>query len=261
MDFKEIFDKYETFVAEIDAIFEKVREAHPEEVQCSKGCDDCCYALFDLSLVEAIYLNQKFNEQFSGAERAEVLVRADKADREAYKIKRKVFKASQDGVKAGDILKEVAAMRVRCPMLDDEQRCAMYENRPVTCRLYGIPSAYGGEARTCGRSGFAPGKPYPTVNMEQIHERLYNLSRELVSSFNTSHTGLDEILVPVSMALMNKYDDEYLGVIEGEAPQEEASDCGSCGGGHTWEIKGPERERHAAPGSIGDLRPPSDEEE
>ncbi len=259
MDFSEIFARYEGFVAEVDAIFNKVKEAHPEAVKCGEGCDDCCYALFDLSLVEAMYLNQKFNESFSGAARSEVMQRADKADREAYKIKRKVFKASQEGRKAADILEEVASMRVRCPLLDEENRCDLYEHRPVTCRLYGIPTAYGGESRTCGLSDFKPGVSYPTVNMEQVHERLYNLSREMVASINTKHVGLEEILVPVSMALMNKYDEDYLGIVEVAAPQE--SDCGSCGGGHTWEVKGPEKERHATPGGIGDLRPPSDGEE
>lgn len=259
MDFNDIFARYEGFVAEVDAIFNKVKEAHPEAVKCAGGCDDCCYALFDLSLVEAMYLNQKFNELFSGAARSDVMQRADKADREAYKIKRKVFKASQEGRKAAEILEEVAAMRVRCPLLDEDSRCDLYDYRPVTCRLYGIPTAYGGESRTCGLSDFKPGDSYPTVNMEQVHERLYNLSRELVASINTKHVGLEEILVPVSMALMNKYDDDYLGIVEGAESQE--SDCGSCGGGHTWEVKGPEKERHAAPGGIGDLRPPSGDEE
>jgi hypothetical protein len=150
-------------------------------------------------------------------------------------------------------------MRVRCPLLDDDNRCDLYEHRPVTCRLYGIPSAYGGESRTCGHSGFTPGEQYPTVNMEQIHERLHALSRDLMASVRSKHVAMDEILVPVSMALMNKYDEAYLGIVEGEDEQPEG-DCGSCGGGHSWEIKGPEKERHAAPGGIGDLRPPSDEE-
>lgn len=260
MDFNEIFARYEGLVADVDAIFNKVKEAHPEAVRCAEGCDDCCFALFDLSLVEAMYLNKKFNERFSGAARSTVLQRADRADRGAYKIKRKVFKASQEGRKASEILDEVAAMRVRCPLLDEDNRCDLYEFRPVTCRLYGIPTAYGGESRTCGLSGFTPGTPYPTVNMEQVHERLYALSRELVASINTKHVGLEEILVPVSMALMNTYDEAYLGVVEGKTPPPQESDCGSCGGGHSWEVKGPEKERHAAPGGIGDLRPPSEEE-
>ena len=42
--------------AAIDQAFEAVRQAHPEEIACGKGCADCCQAVFDVSLVEAVNL-------------------------------------------------------------------------------------------------------------------------------------------------------------------------------------------------------------
>ena len=38
----------------IDEAFARVREEFPEEVRCGQGCDDCCHAVFDVSLVEAL---------------------------------------------------------------------------------------------------------------------------------------------------------------------------------------------------------------
>ena len=36
---------------------------------------------------------------------------------------------------------EIAATSVRCPLLDEENRCLLYDARPITCRLYGVPKA------------------------------------------------------------------------------------------------------------------------
>ena len=52
-----VFTAYEALVAEADAVFARVGEMHPDCVTCKPGCSDCCHAMFDLSLVEAMYLN------------------------------------------------------------------------------------------------------------------------------------------------------------------------------------------------------------
>ncbi len=235
LDFSKFFEEYEKILQEVDAVFERVRQQHPEEVACVEGCSDCCHAMFDLSLIEALYLNHHLYEHFSPMDRDAVLNRADTADREAYKLKRQIFKASEEGQTASQILEQVSKMRVRCPLLNNEDKCDLYEYRPVTCRLYGIPMAIGSESHTCGRSGFDPGKSYVTVRMDKIQDRLLLLSQELVQSIPTRHTQLNEVLVPVSMALLNKYDNEYLGIVEGE----------SCGHMQTFVVGGTQEERDA----------------
>ena len=86
----------------------------------ARGAATVCHALFDITLVEAIYIHHKFNERFSGLERSTIMTRADTADRQIHKLKRKVYKASQEGRPASEILMEVSKARVRCPMLSDE---------------------------------------------------------------------------------------------------------------------------------------------
>ena len=246
LDFTEYFAKYEQLSAEVDRLFEKVHQAHGEEVRCGRGCSDCCYALFDLSLVEALYLNHHFNRLFDGAARNAVMERADEADRQVHRLKRAVFKASQEGASAAQILADVARQRLRCPLLNEKDLCDLYDHRPLTCRLYGLPMNIGGEAKTCGKSGFTPGKSYPTVNMERIQERLANLSRELVEGVQSAHDRMWDVLMPVSMALMSDFTEEYLGVVSGAparpkpAPElkpmgeacascsQDASACSSC---------------------------------
>ncbi|BDQ36908.1 hypothetical protein SYK_12680 [Pseudodesulfovibrio nedwellii] len=212
LDFTEYFEKYEAVVAEVDAVFKKFENEMSDLVKCGKGCSDCCYALFDVTLVEAMYINTKFNEKFSGLERSIIMTRADQADRQIHKLKRKVYKASQAGQPTNDILLEVAKARVRCPMLDDNDLCSIYENRPITCRLYGVPTSIGGVAHTCNKTGFKGGEKYPTVNMDIVLDKLLAIGKDLQEGIGSRFKELSEMLLPLSMALVTEYDEHYLGV-------------------------------------------------
>ncbi|MBU1042356.1 MAG: YkgJ family cysteine cluster protein [Proteobacteria bacterium] len=220
LDFSEFFKKYEAIITESDQVFNTVRSRYADNVRCEKGCSDCCHALFDLTLVEALFVNTVFNARFQGKDRTRILKRADEADRLVHRLKRDAFRAVKDGQNAQDILLEMAKVRVRCPLLDDNGLCEMYDARPVTCRIYGVPTAIGGEAHTCGKSAFEKGKAYPTVYLDRIQDRLYALSHELSASLNTRFKDLGEVLVPVSLALMTEYSDEYLGI---KKPKDEAA--------------------------------------
>ena len=63
---KEFFNKYEAVVEMADNAFEKVRASHSDCIKCKMHCADCCHALFDLTLIEALYINHKVKEMFDG---------------------------------------------------------------------------------------------------------------------------------------------------------------------------------------------------
>ena len=242
LDFTDFFSKYETIIAEADAAFQAVRSQSGDKVRCKETCSDCCHALFDLTLIEALYLNHHFNKTYSGLVRSRILERADEADRAAYRLKRDLFKASRDGASTQDILLQAAQAKVRCPLLNEDNLCDLYEFRPVTCRIYGVPTAIGGQAHSCRHSGFEPGGKYPTVFLDKLQDRLYLLSHELAGSIKTRFRELGTVLVPVSMALLTAYDENYLGLTAGAAePQpdfskaslkepapEKSASCGPC---------------------------------
>jgi len=214
IDLTPYFRKYEALVEKADLAFKRVRETYAELVQCKEKCADCCYALFDLTLIEALYLNHKFKEKFKGSEKVELLEKANRADRRIHKLKRKAFKDLQDGKGEVEILAKMALERVRCPLLNDKELCDLYDHRPLTCRFYGIPTAIGGQGHTCGLSGFKPGEQYPTVNLDVVHNRLQQISAELLRDIKSKNVRLADILVPVSMAMVTDYDDVYLGIAE-----------------------------------------------
>ncbi|PID73898.1 MAG: hypothetical protein CSB33_01425 [Desulfobacterales bacterium] len=213
-EFTQFIQKYEDLAATVDQVFEKVRSQYQREVVCKNGCSDCCHALFDLTLIEAIYINMKFREKFQEEpeRREEILELANKADRLAYKIKKDAMKSVVRGRPEGEVLEDLAAKKIRCPLLEADETCLLYQDRPITCRLYGIPTAIGGKGHTCGLSGFEKGQPYPTVNVDAIHQKLIHISAELTQSIGSRHARLPEVLVPLSMALLTEYDEEYLGV-------------------------------------------------
>jgi len=163
-------------------------------------------------LIEALYINQKFNEKYQGPEREALLEKANKLDRQITRIKRQAGRDLQKGKSEKEILEELASMRVPCPLLNDQELCELYEFRPITCRFYGIPTAIGGAGHTCGLSGFEAGRPYPTVNLDLIHQQLQQITAELVRDMGSKFIKLSDLLLPLSMALVTLFDAEFLGI-------------------------------------------------
>jgi Fe-S-cluster containining protein len=223
----------------VDKLFETVKAKHPDEVTCAQGCSDCCHAIFDLSLIEALYLHAKARETLERDELQKLFDRANEAERQQARVARTATKRVREGVDDQAILEDVATARIRCPLLDEEDSCQLYEHRPLTCRLYGIPQAIRGEARTCGLSGFDAGQEYPTVRLEMLQDALVVLSREAAEAVNSKLPSLGTTHMPLGTALLTTFDGEYLGVKgeledDSEAPSPFASmtaanDCG-CGG-------------------------------
>ena len=216
MDFEPYFEKYQALVKQVDAVFEKVQEEFSECVVCEVGCADCCHALFDLTLIEAMFIKRQFDKMIPDERRDELIEKANVADRKVYKLKRAASKALLEGKSETEILENMALQKIRCPLLDKNDKCEMYESRPITCRLYGIPTEIGGRAHTCGKSKFEQGKQYPTVKLDAIQRKLYEISLELAQDIKSRYPKLAEVLVPLSMALLTKYDEEYLGLKSGE---------------------------------------------
>jgi len=220
MEFSLFFEKYKKIVESADKAFEQIKKDYGDCVTCKIECSDCCHALFDISLVEALYIGRKFREKFNGADLDHLLEKANNADRKIYRLKKEAYREFKEGKDEAVIFEKLAEERVRCPMLNDRDECDIYEFRPITCRLYGVPTAIGGKGHTCGYSAFTKGVRYPTVNLDAIHRALYTISFELVQHIGSKYPGLAEMIVPLSMALLTVYDEQYLGIADHENKQD-----------------------------------------
>lgn len=212
MDFTKYFVKYENLVKQVDDAFRKVENEFNNEVNCSNGCSECCHAIFDLTFVEALYLKTKFNDLYTGKIKHEIITEANATDRKIYKLKKKIAQESKSEQAHIEIIGKLSREKVKCPLLNKENKCMMYDNRPVACRVSGIPSSSNGFSHICGLSGFDKGEKYPTLNMDVVYKQLYKISTDLVKDINSKHSKMGDILTPVSMALLTDYNEDYLGI-------------------------------------------------
>jgi Fe-S-cluster containining protein len=210
LNFSKTFSRYETLVSEVDKIFHAMQEAHKDCVRCKTYCCDCCYAVFDVTLIESFYINYHFNNALTRKGRRAIIKRAERADRQYYQIKQKLQKMYIHQRKSPeDVLSRLAEERVPCPLLNDKNLCDLYERRPITCRVYGIPTSIGGVTHICRESGFKEGTAYPTVNLDNMNDRLFQLSEELLQEMGSTRSKVHMSLVPLSVTLMTTYDEKY----------------------------------------------------
>lgn len=212
-DLTPIFTQYEKLRALVDQAFATVGQKHPDCMACHVGCSDCCHALFDVSLVEAMYINRAFRQKFDyGPERSALLERASKIDRQLAKVKKSLFSEYKQSRDAENILHEAAEMRMPCPLLDENNKCILYEARPITCRAYGVPTSIAGQGHVCGLAGFNQGGQYPTLKLDSIQAALNDMSIAIEKAVHSRFDKLHEVLMPVSMALLTSFDDTFLGI-------------------------------------------------
>jgi Fe-S-cluster containining protein len=192
-----LFRAYEQLTARADAAFEQVARDYPDAVKCRRHCDDCCHAVFGLFLVEAAYL-QTFFAGLPSDMKSETILRCARADQELARLQQRM----QDPVKARENEEDpLASGRVRCPLLNEEKDCVLYPQRPVTCRIYGVPTQVQGKGRVCRFSGFQAGKTYPTFDLDAVYRDLYEFSKDLVDMEGGTDPERAGLLISVSKAL------------------------------------------------------------
>ncbi|CAO0823017.1 YkgJ family cysteine cluster protein [Desulfarculales bacterium] len=187
---RQLLEELEALRARADASFQKVAELHPQAVACHEGCDDCCHALFDLSPMEAISLALAFLD-LPRATRREARRRGKKAADLFNQTMSRAF-----SLQGQERLKKLSLTRVLCPLLEGGH-CLLYRERPLTCRLYGVPVQVEKQARVCHLARFNPGQTYPTVDLLRVQmelERLSDLAASLLPSLNPARRDMARAL-------------------------------------------------------------------
>lgn len=190
-----VWRSYGQLLGELETVFARMKAEFQAEVKCRQGCDDCCSAPFRVSLIEAIVLSTALR-RLDRRVRREVLRRAKKTVKAAEKL---FTGLPNDPTRASRL---VSRERSRCPLLGDDG-CLLYPVRPTTCRLYGLPTQSSGQAHTCPKSGFGPGRTYPTVDLGQVTGRLAGLS--LVLAGLDGRGDLATAPVTVARAILTEY--------------------------------------------------------
>ena len=178
MDFSYLFEPYDRQVSLADRSFERIAGEYPDCINCKPGCADCCHAIFGLFLVEAVFLKNDF-DQLGEKEKAEALKRGLAAEKELKTLERTLKEFKDD---PGMSAYAMAKTKIRCPLLNDDDACILYPYRPITCRIYGIPTMIQGIPRICGSAGFKKDQGYPFFNMNAVQKELFQLSKDLLEN-------------------------------------------------------------------------------
>jgi len=136
----DILHDYAMLLSSVDRWFARSMEVYGEDIVCAKGCSACCRGLFDITLLDACFLKQGF-DRLPPLVRERVMTKA---------LKRlDVLRALRPDLEYPYILtiwpeEEWEAFmpegdETPCPLLGDDGLCLVYQNRPMTCRLHGIP--------------------------------------------------------------------------------------------------------------------------
>ncbi len=197
MDFSYLLEPYSSVVQKADLGFHRIQNEFAECVKCEPHCADCCHAVFGLFLIEAVFLKLDF-DQLDEAERVAALERAEEADRELEVLERTLKEFEGDPKMSAY---SMAKARIRCPLLSDDNECILYPHRPITCRIYGIPTMIQGMPRVCGKAGFKKGESYPAFNIDSVHRELHELSKEVLKGAEGKDPEKASLLISVSKVI------------------------------------------------------------
>ncbi len=192
-------------------MFASVTKAHPESVVCKPGCDDCCNVYFELTLIEAFYLSGIFNTKIGAGARQIALARAERMSTLFFEAKQMLKGVAQrpDGGGRTDALDAASRLRLTCP-LNEDHGCILYEDRPITCRLYGTPQKIAEKVVSCPLSGFRKGRSYCTVDVDEVQGMLQQYSNDFLSNLiDTVTPDGAQPFFTMPEALQTKFDKEF----------------------------------------------------
>jgi Fe-S-cluster containining protein len=115
----------------LDEWFASIRDRYANEMQCGRGCTACCHGLFDISLADADSVASGFRKLPPDVQSAVHL----KAARLDSAIEPKFL--AEDDPRIDEVVEN--ANNPPCPCLGESGECLIYDDRPLACRLEGVP--------------------------------------------------------------------------------------------------------------------------
>ena len=135
-----LLDRYRELLGEVDDWFRRSLELYPDQIACRNGCSECCRGLFDITLLDALYLKRGFDKlpeplkselAREASRRLELLSGVNPDFAEPWLL---------NGIPEDEwdaLMPEED--ETPCLLLSESGGCLVYDYRPMTCRLNGIP--------------------------------------------------------------------------------------------------------------------------
>lgn len=209
----DLFESYELLADRAGAAFQEMQKQYGACMKCEPHCSDCCHAVFGLFLMEAAYLKEHF-DRLADEEKRAALSRCKEAEKSLERLQNMLQDHEGDPQIQASIM---SRERIPCPLLNEHQECILYSHRPITCRVYGIPTKIQGKARVCWKTEFKKDKRYPIFDLDGVYRDLYVLSAELLKTVGRDDPETSSLLISVSKAITTPLEDLLCQELAGSA--------------------------------------------
>lgn len=136
----DLLERYGNLLSEVDLWFASCQDRHGDLIACSQGCSACCRGLFDITLLDALHLRRGF-DLLPESVRTPIRKRAHARLKEIEALwplfsdpwlLNPIPEEEWDDIMPEDD-------ETPCVLLSEQGTCLVYDHRPMTCRLNGIP--------------------------------------------------------------------------------------------------------------------------
>lgn len=136
----DLLNRYGALLREVDDWFRTCSSNYPDQIVCRSGCSSCCRGLFDITLLDAVYLKRGVDqlcESLRGRLISAANERLNSLSAEFPAFAEPWLLNVIPEVKWDFLMPEED--ETPCLLLSETGECLVYEHRPMTCRLNGIP--------------------------------------------------------------------------------------------------------------------------
>lgn len=203
---------YSHLMGEVDAWFNACLSEGGGSLACRGGCSSCCRGLFDITLLDAWLLKAAFYE-LPEAVRSQIHDRCRPRLVELQKRWPELQHPYLLNALPDTEWQEMPENDLTpCPLLDENGYCLIYDSRPLTCRLHGLPNIdVSGEDFDGTVCTLHPGDPrtLPEEVLQWRFREVFMQEVELFRLFARELTGKPwrELDTFIPLALLAEYDD------------------------------------------------------
>jgi Fe-S-cluster containining protein len=208
-DLEKILSGYSSLLAEVDSWFARCLAAQPGAIACGAGCAECCRGLFDITLLDACYLKYGFDRldlRMQAVVRTKALVRLKELQLHWPDLAAPYILNYRPEEEWEELMPEED--ETPCPLVDTDGRCLLYNFRPMTCRLNGIPLVdHSGEVffEDWCTLNFTASDPLAITELRGEFRRIFAdellLFQQLTTSLVKRHLSELDTFIPIALLI------------------------------------------------------------
>jgi len=188
----DILSQYKTLLETVDQWFEHCATVAAIEINCRRACTGCCHGLFEISLLDARLLQEGFSRLQPDVQK----IALEKSRHRLAQLQ-ELWPDFQSPFILNRLPHEEWQQmpeedKTPCPLLSDDGLCLVYEFRPMTCRLHGLPNIdLSGESFSDAYCtlNFTASNPLENEKLRWHFRKTFAMEFDLLGEFNEELTG------------------------------------------------------------------------